>query len=103
MEALESPASIVLGTKSGYSQEYHLNRLHFTIGSQVDADIMHPSLLLDHAELRFEAGNWVIKKRNPDAVLSYKGIPVTLKKLNPGDIIEINDTFLKYIGKVRAL
>ncbi|MCD4655357.1 hypothetical protein K8T06_15660, partial [bacterium] len=82
----------------GFRQEYELSKLHITIGAQAEADIAFPTLLFEHAELTHEQGEWVIRKRHPDATIQFRGYPVEIKKLNPGDRLFLGSGTLTFIG-----
>jgi len=70
-----------------------------TIGSQWDADLRHAGLLMQHAELRFELGDWVICRMNPKAVMSFHGHSVDMKKLNDGDWLDLGGIAAMYAGR----
>ncbi len=89
---------IQIKSPNGYTKGYTLNRLCFSIGSQLDADILHPQLHFSHAELKFELGEWVIRQTNPRALLTFNDHTISMKKLNPGDIIYLNEIALLFQG-----
>lgn len=69
---------------------YPLRKRRYEIGSHGDADIRHPGLLFMHAELTFEQGEWVIRRKNPEASITFNQIDIRIKKLNDGDRIDLN-------------
>jgi len=85
-------------SSDGFRQDYDLAKLRISIGAQAEADIAFPTLLFEHAELTHEQGEWVIRKRHPDAVIEFRGYPVELKKLNPGDKLFLGGGTLTFIG-----
>ena len=40
-------------------------------------------------DMAFELNEFVIRKKNPDSHLSFKGVPIELKKLNSGDELDL--------------
>lgn len=82
----------------GFRQEYELGKLHISIGAQAEADIAFPTLMFEHAELTHEQGEWVIRKRHPEATIQFRGYPIDLKKLNPGDKLFLGCGTLTFIG-----
>ncbi|GEM_PF-6997953 len=69
---------------------YPLRKHRYEIGSHGDADIRHSGLLFMHAEVMFEQGEWVIRRTNPEASLTFDEIEIQMKKLNDGDRIDLN-------------
>ncbi|HPQ40036.1 MAG TPA: FHA domain-containing protein [bacterium] len=69
-----------------------------TIGAQAEADIAFPGLEFEHAELTHEQGEWVIRRRNPDARVEFRGHGIELKKLNPGDQLFLGSGTLTFLG-----
>lgn len=82
----------------GFRQEYELSKFRITIGSQAEADIAFPGLEIEHAEITHEMGEWVIRRRNPEARLEFRGHAIELKKLNPGDPLNLGCGTLTFLG-----
>ncbi|MBN1356597.1 FHA domain-containing protein [bacterium] len=66
-----------------------LQQERIAIGSRHHADITDPELFPDHAEIRYESGEWVIERNHPRAPVSFLGITISLKKMNHGDCIHL--------------
>ncbi len=82
----------------GYRKLYNLNKLILNVGSHSDADIAYPGLLFNHAEIRYENNAWTIRKSNPAAVLEFNNCSFDMKKLNPGDHINLGSGVLIFRG-----
>ena len=85
-------------SSDGFCETYELSKLRMTVGAHIDADIGFPGLSFEHADLRYDNGSWVIRKLNPEAVLRFRGLPVEIKKLNPGDRLFLGAGTLTFLG-----
>lgn len=83
---------------NGFHQVYDLSKTLVTIGSQTDADISFPGLEMEHAELHHDNGVWIICRRHPGAEIRFRGHPILLKKLNPGDRVSLGTGILTFLG-----
>ena len=97
-DALNKLCKAEFTSSDGFHETYELSKLRLTIGAKIDADIGFPGLSFEHAELRSENGHWVIRKLNPEAILRFRGLPVEIKKLNPGDRLFLGAGTLTFLG-----
>ncbi|MBN1297243.1 FHA domain-containing protein [bacterium] len=95
----QSASRVEFCSSEGFRQEYILGKTRVLIGAQAEADIAFPGLVFEHAELTHEEGEWVIRQRNPDATIQFRGYPIQLKKLNPGDRIFLGSGTLTFLGQ----
>lgn len=89
---------VEFSSSDGFREFYELTKLKVSIGAQTDADIGFPGLSFEHAELHHENGCWTIRKKNPQAEMRFRGHPIELKKLNPGDRIFLGAGILTFVG-----
>lgn len=82
--------------RNDVEETYALSKQRYEIGSHVDADIRDADFLFMHAEITFEQGSWVIRKKNPYASIKFCENEIVLKRLNDGDVIEINGRSLLF-------
>jgi len=79
---------------SGEETVCTLSKLRVVAGSRTGVDIHHPDLSAVHAEFRYETGEWVVERLDPNAPISFMGSPVYLKKLNHGDCLHLGSVKL---------
>ena len=83
-EQADRICKVEFSSSDGFRETYELTKLRMSVGSHLDADIGYPGLCFEHALLLYDNGHWIIRKRNPEAVIQFRGQPLELKKLNPG-------------------
>jgi hypothetical protein len=98
--ANRQPATYKVDFRSfnGFHQVYNLSKTLVTIGSQTDADISFPGLEMAHAEIHHDGGAWILCRRHPGAEIRFRGHPVQLKKLNPGERVYLGAGILTFLG-----
>lgn len=89
---------VEFSSTDGFQETYELTKLRMTLGAHTDADIGYPGLSFEHAELLYDDGHWIIRKRNPESIMRFRGQPIELKKLNPGDRVFLGAGVLTFLG-----